>query len=349
MRRQWLTIVWVAAVVCRQLGAQSAAGDSAEVHAGKGAELMLNQAFAAAQAEFEKALELNPKLTRARLQLGTCLFAQGLNDEARHEFERVQEESGESPATDYYLGRLDLLSGDAKGAIRRLSKLVSNAAFPQAAFYLGMAYVAAEDLKSGISWLEEAAKQQPRDFRIHYRLARAYTLAGRKEDAERELKLYTQYIGDQKNTETMVRDCNTALTSQPIERVREACMKLLDPNDAEKLVLLGQLYGGAGQFSDAIEPLKRATQIDPLSFEAWHNLGLSYFRLERYQEARQPLERAASLHPDYFGTLNLLGATLYMLGDDRAALPVLERAHRLQPDDRQIAEALENLRAAQKK
>lgn len=329
--------------------AQTGGVGTAEMHAGKGAQLMLAQSFTEAQAEFERALALDPKLARARVQLGACLFAQGLNDLARREFERVQREAGESPAVEYYLGRLDLLSNDHAGAIRRLTTLAADPAYPQASFYLGMAYVSSGDMKSGLRWLEQAAKLNPRDFRVHYRLARAYTLAGRAADAEREFKLYNEFTDEQKRTETLVRDCSTALASQPVELARETCKRMLDPNDPEKLVLLGQLFGSAGKFADAIAPLERATQLDRLSFEAWHNLGLSYFRLERYKEARLPLERAAELHPDFFGTVNLLGATLYMLGDDAAALPVLERAHRLEPNDRQVAAVLEQLRAALKK
>ena len=329
--------------------AQTSGAGTAEVHAGKGAELMLSGSFPEAQAEFERALALDPRLPRARLQLGACLFAQGLNDLARGEFERLLKEAGDAPAIEYYLGRLDLLSDDHAGAIRRLTPLAADPAYPQASFYLGMACVSSGDVKSGLRWLEQAVKLNPRDFRVHYRLARAYALAGRSAEADREFKLYSQFTDEEKRTEKLVRECSTALGSQPLDSAREVCKRMSDPNDPDKLILLGQLFGSAGKFGDAIAPLERATQLDRASFEAWHNLGLTYFRLERYQDARVPLERAAALHPDFFGTLNLLGATLYTLGDDAAALPVLERAHRLEPDDRQVAAVLEELRAARKK
>jgi Flp pilus assembly protein TadD len=109
------------------------------------------------------------------------------------------------------------------------------------------------------------------------------------------------------------------------------------------------LFGDAGAFAEALEPLNRAVQLDPNSFEAWHNLGVTYFRLNQYKEARAPLEKAVALRPEFYGSVVLLGATLYMLGDDAAALPVLERAHRLNPADAQTAAVLEKLRAAQKK
>lgn len=334
---------------CLRLSGQATVAEDAEVHAGKGTQLMQSRSFTDAQAEFEQALALDPKLARARLQLGACLFAQGLNDEARREFERIQRESGDSPALKYYLGRLDLLSDNFASAIRRLTPLAADPAYPHASFYLGMAYLSSGDVKAGIGWMERAVKLNPRDFRVHYRLARAYALAGRSDAAEREFKLYTEFTGDQKSTEKLARECNTALVSEPIEQAREVCQRMLDPNDPDKLILLGQLFGSAGKFSDAIAPLQHAAQLDPASFEAWHNLGLTYFRLERYQQARVPLERAAALNPDSFGTLNVLGATLYMLGDDADALPVLERANRLNPNDVQVATTLKQLRAAQKK
>jgi Flp pilus assembly protein TadD len=201
----------------------------------------------------------------------------------------------------------------------------------------------------GITWLERAAKVQPRDYRVHYRLARAYTSAGREQDATREYNLYGHLRDEHKNTETDVRACTTALRSEPLDAAREICHRVYDPNDPDKLTLLGQLFGDAGAYAEALEPLKRAVQLDPTSFEAWHNLGVTLFRLNRYGEARAPLEKAVALRPEYYGSVVLLGATLSMLGDDDAALPVLERAHRLNPNDAQTAEILERLRAGRKK
>ncbi|HKW19616.1 MAG TPA: tetratricopeptide repeat protein [Terriglobales bacterium] len=107
--------------------------------------------------------------------------------------------------------------------------------------------------------------------------------------------------------------------------------------------------GDAGAFDAALNPLKRAVQLDPKSFEAWHNLGVTYFRLQRYTEAREALEKAVALRPEFYGSVVLLGATLYTLGDDDAALPVLEHAHRLNPADTQTTNVLEKLSAGRHK
>jgi Flp pilus assembly protein TadD len=306
---------------------------------------MQQQSYEQAAAEFEHALQIQPRLHAARYQLGICFFALGRNEESRREFEQLRQQAGPSHQIAYYLGRLLLLSGDAGGAIRELGPLTSDAKIPDASYYLGLAFVSAGDQTSGIQWLERATRALPQDYHVHFRLARLYASAGRKADSEREYALYNKYRDVERHTEERMRACSSALDAQTTAvQAPEACVNLADQNDPEKLVLLGQLYGDHGDFADAAQPLLRATQLDPGSYDAWHNLGLSYFRLKRYQEARQPLEKAVALRPDLFDTLNLLGATLYLLGDDKAALPVLEKAHQLRPDDAQLKAALDQIR-----
>ena len=283
-----------------------------EAHVGKGTQLMQQQLFEAAAKEFEQALTLNPSDPRAHFQFAVCLLSLGRNDEARQQFEQVRKLGGESRYLTYDLGRLDLLSNDYASAIRRLGSVVEDPPFPDTAFHLGVAYVSSGDVSAGIKYLERAAKVLPR-------------------------------------TETEARACTTALHSQSLEAAREVCHRLFEPNDPEKLTLLGQLFGDAGAFDAALDPLNRAVKLDPKSFEAWHNLGVTYFRLQRYTDAREALEKAVALRPEFYGSVVLLGATLYILGDDDAALPVLEHAHRLNPADTQTMNVLEKLSAGRQK
>lgn len=316
-----------------------------EAHLSRGSQLMKQQLFDEAAGEFKKALALDPQDPRAHFEHAVCFMSLGRNDEARSEFEQLQKKHGESPYTTYYLGQLDLLSNDYPSAIKRLGAVAGDAAFPDAPFHLGSAYLSSGDVQNGIKWLERAVQQQPNDYRVHYRLARAYSTADRQPDATREYSLYTKLLNDHKTTETDVRACTDALRTQLPPAAQSVCHRMFDPNDPEKLTLLGQLYGDGGAFEQALDPLQRAAQLDPNSYEAWHNLGLTYFRLQRYKEARSPLEKAVALHPEAYGSIVILGATLYMLGDDAAALPVLEHAHRLNPGDAQTEEVLVKLRA----
>jgi Flp pilus assembly protein TadD len=310
---------------------------------------MQGQLLEAAASEFEQALAINAADPKAHFQFGVCLLSLGRNDEAHSQFEQVRKLAGESRYVTYYLGRLDLLSNDYATAIKRLGSVVEDPPFPDTAFHLGVAYISSGDAAAGTKWLERAVKLLPRDYRIHYRLARAYSSTEHDKEAAREYDLYTQLRDEHKNTEKEVRDCTTALRTDPISAAREVCHRIYDPNDADKLTLLGQLFGDAGAFAEALDPFQRAASMDPNSFEVWHDLGLTYFRLNRYREARGPLERAVALRPEFYGSVVLLGGTLYLLGDDDAALPVLEHALRLNPLDAETTAVVEKLRAARRK
>lgn len=311
----------------------------------KGEQLMQHQLFQAAASQFELALKRKPGDARARFEYAVCLMSLGRDDAARKQFEMVQKRAGKSPYVTYYLGRLDLLSNDYASAIRRLALIAAKPPFPDTDFYLGVAYVSSGKLAEGRKWLERAERLMPKDYRVHYRLARVYMREGRRQDADHEFALYTRYRNERKDTEKDVRACTAALRSEPLASAQQVCHHMYSPNDPAKLTLLGQLYGDAGAYQDALAPLQRAVKLDPGSFEAWQDLGLTYFRLRQYSSARAPLEKAVALRPDYYPSVVLLGATLYMLGEDEAALPILERAHRLNPGDVQTAAVIQKLQA----
>jgi Flp pilus assembly protein TadD len=328
--------------------AQPPARKDASSHVGKAVRLMQDRLYSEAAAEFEQALAIDPNNDEVRIRYATCLFAQQRNVEARKQFEIEGQRLGDRPGLTYYLGRLDLRANDFTSAIKKLAPLESDPALSDVSFYLGVAYTSAGQQARAQECLERAARKNPRDPEVHYRLGRVYSLAGRTNDADREYKLYRDWQESQRIAEQDGRECKEALRTQPIAQARIVCQRIADPKDSRRLILLGELYSANGSFSDAIEPLRQAVKLDPESFDGWNNLGLSLFRLKRYQEALAPLRKAASLNPQFFGTLTLLASTLHALGDDAAALPVLEQAHKLNPDDPQVTSRLEQLRAASK-
>jgi tetratricopeptide (TPR) repeat protein len=318
------------------LFAQPQAND-VEAHIGKGYQLVQEDRFDQAAAEFELALAGNPRLVRVRYQLAVCLFALGRREESQAQFNRLaQEISGDSKVL-YYLGRLRLMALDNDAAIQIFSKIVSQPPFPDTAFYLGCAYLAKRDVHEAVSMLERAQADAPRDYRVPYRLARAYREAGRLKEAEREYQRSSELRQHYNNAAEELAACDAALKNGPIAEARAVCVRMADPNDPDKLTSLGMVYGENGAYSEAIGPLERAAKLDPDSFEIFHNLGLSYFRTRRYADARPALERAVSLRPDFFGSNALLGAALFTLKEDQLAYPVLVHAYELEPGDRESA------------
>jgi tetratricopeptide (TPR) repeat protein len=314
-----------------------AAENGAEAHVGKGYEFVQQERYKDAAIEFQAALAIDPGLVRARYQLAVSLFALGERDESQRQFERVREETADDENVLYYLGRLHLLVGENGAAIQIFRKIATNPPFPDTSFYLGCAYLAKGNVREAISALEHAEAKAPRDFRIPYRLARAYQQSGRTTEAEKEFQRSSALREGYNDAARESGECSDALRSQLIAEARRVCERMADPNDPDKLTSLGIIYGEHGAYDEAIAPLEKAAKLDPESFEIFHNLGLSYFRLRRYTEARAALEKAVSLRPDFFGSNALLGAVLFALKEDEFAYPVLVHANELEPGNRDTA------------
>lgn len=313
---------------------------AAQAHLGKGYEFEKDDRFANAAAEFGAALALDPKLPRARYQLAVCYFALGRQDDARREFVRLRADTHADPSVIYFIGRLDLREHKLDAAIHEFQSIAANPPFPDTTYYLGSAYLDKADLPSAEQWFKRARPLNPRDFRIPDHLARIYQREGHSSEAENE---YAESAKLRQNYNEAGEDgekCSAALDKGDAEAEREACAKLDQPDDPDRLTVLGMIYGRHAHYTEAVEPLRRAAELDPDSYEIQHNLGLTYFRLKLYQEARGPLERAVALRPDFFDSNALLGATLFALRQDSEAYSVLNHAHRLNPEDADTIELL---------
>ena len=50
-----------------------------------------------------------------------------------------------------------------------------------------------------------------------------------------------------------------------------------------------------GEFEKAVEHFRKATELDPNHFEAWHSLGMACMKLQKYPEAIEAYQRSLSL------------------------------------------------------
>ena len=320
--------------------AQTDAARAAQVHVGRGYELEKDERFAGAAEEFAAALAIAPHLDRIRYQLGVCYFALGRDQDARRQFERLRGGNRTDPSVVYFLGRLDLAEHDSEAAIREFLKIVHEPPFPDTAYYLGSAYLEKGDLTASEKWLRVSEPLNPRDFRIPDHLARVCQRQGRTADAEKAYARAARLRQNYNSAAVEALACSKSLETSAADASRSECEKLYQPDDPDRLTLLGMIYGQHGHYEDAAAPLQRAAVLDPGSYEIQHNLGLTFFRLKRYDEARVPLERAVSLRPDFFDSSALLGTALFLLKDDLGAYDALHHARELNPQDRDTAEML---------
>lgn len=321
----------------RQIGS----GDTPEAHLGAGYEYLKNNRYEAAASEFRAALALNPKLVlQARFPLAVSLFESHQTAESRHEFEVVRRAVGDHPNVEYYLGRLDLTDGKLDAAIQELSKAAAKPPFPDTAYYLGSAYLKRHDLVLAEKWLRKAAELAPNDSAVQYRLGLLYSEGGRKEEAQKAFARSEQMRQRDAEVDKLRLECNQKLDRGSMDQARPVCDQLFDSDDADKLTMLGTIYGQHGDYEDALKPLRRAAELSPDSPQMQYNLAFDYARLNRFAEAREPLAKAVKRWPDLFPLNALYGAVLYNLGEERPAYEALRRAHELNPQDPGAADSL---------
>jgi Flp pilus assembly protein TadD len=61
-----------------------------------------------------------------------------------------------------------------------------------------------------------------------------------------------------------------------------------------------------GDLEAAVEHFRKATELDPKHFDAWHSLGMAYMKLQRYPEAIEAGKKAIEINPqDQFARVSL--------------------------------------------
>jgi len=101
----------------------------------------------------------------------------------------------------------------------------------------------------------------------------------------------------------------------------------LEPGNATVQRRYGLLLFNLGRMSDAIAAMRKAIELDPLSFSAWNSLGLVYLAdASRFREAREAFDRALAVNPESsFANCNL--GTLELLeGHVQESLDLFRRA-----------------------
>src|SRR5579862_3886408 len=163
-----------------------------------GAAYMNQQLFEKALKCFQKADELDPKLTIARLNEGIAYLNLQKIDKAKFALEEAAKQDPKSPYAWYNLGLLAKNTGDAQAAIgdfKRVTEIDPNDA--DTWYFLGASYVQARQFPQAIDAFQHALKINPLHASAEFGLSRAYQQSGDVDQARENLKKF-QYITQNK-------------------------------------------------------------------------------------------------------------------------------------------------------
>ncbi|HEX5548260.1 MAG TPA: toll/interleukin-1 receptor domain-containing protein [Ktedonobacterales bacterium] len=99
----------------------------------------------------------------------------------------------------------------------------------------------------------------------------------------------------------------------------------------DDLITRGKALREQGKHAEALALFERATQLDPNSYLAWHNVGYSLDDVQRYEQALVAYDRAIDLNRNDAAVWYNKGITLYNLQRYGDALAAYEQTVALDP------------------
>ncbi len=99
----------------------------------------------------------------------------------------------------------------------------------------------------------------------------------------------------------------------------------LDPDNATAWFRLAILHAQTGRLDEALEEIRRAQELEPLTLNYGANLGMFLYLDRDYAAARKELERILALDPAFDHGRAVLGRVLLAQGDAAAAIEQFRR------------------------
>ena len=316
------------------------------------------QDFAAAIVPLQKFLAEKDDFAYAHFQLGYAYTGLQKTKEARGEYERAMQLDPKMPEAALNLGIL-LVNEEPSAAVaplRRAVELLPTQSRPRT--LLGLAYEKSGDTKNAESAYETALALEPKDTETSLHLAQLYLRENRPREAEAKFAAVLSVEPESRTALAGVAQClelqnkpeaadayRNYLKIQPGDAVaREHLVHLLIANgkndealaelekvEAEKspsvdsLKLRADVLIGQKKWDDAISVLKQAVVQAPGDAQLRGGLGRTYLQRRDFVNAEKELKAAIQLDPKNLTYWKDLTSTSYLAAEYPATLALLDR------------------------
>lgn len=96
-------------------------------------------------------------------------------------------------------------------------------------------------------------------------------------------------------------------TGEEVREITDESGFVREMGPAEIEYQSAQQFLASGDYTDAVDHLRRATELKPTYLEAWSDLGKTLTTMQEYEAAIPPLEKALELSPGNEGLIGYLG------------------------------------------
>jgi Flp pilus assembly protein TadD len=281
-----------------------------------------------AQAEYERAATLDPKMSAAYVNLGMLLLDAGENASAVSPLRKAVELLPAETRPRYLLAVALDRSGDRAGATEAFTELLHlDPNNITAINYLGWAALHAGRPADAETKFRHATEVEPKGAEGMRGLAESLE-AQKKPEAVAAYRHYLELMpGDPTVRAHLVR----LLMNQG---ENDAALAELDRGEAakpsvESLKLRADIQIAQKKWSDAIATLQRAVALAPSDAQLRGGLGRTYLQVRDFPNAEKELKVAIQLDSRNADSWKDLGSTYYLSQDYPAALAVFDRLDQL--------------------
>jgi tetratricopeptide (TPR) repeat protein len=316
-----------------------------------GMTLQLYKQYAAADACYQRAIEIEPGAFRWRYLLAIARHDDGRTKDAIAAVRDALRLDPEYAPAYAKLSEWLLLDGDARAARAAAEEAVRRTpASVRAHVALGKAVEASDGAASAMATFQKAVAIAPADAAARYQLAMAYRQMGRLEEARAELALHESYrervsIEDDPllqelqeryaGADMWIRLGKSLLEQREFSKAERFFKRALEL-DRQAILAHANLiavYGEMGRWREAEAAYREAAAIDAGNWQAHFNYGILEAKRGEYRRAEDALRAVIAAKPDEADAHAALAATLARLHQARQAEEHYATALALQPEN----------------
>jgi tetratricopeptide (TPR) repeat protein len=328
-------------------------GDTAEIHMAFGRAYGDSDFQSRAVAEFQRAIEENPRLSGAHYLLAAALLMTNGDESHMQAAEaELQKELAVSPRDSMTYAALGKIASNRKRyaeAETYLKKAISLAPQnPDAYLFLGQVYSntnrsaeAETALRECILLTTDVSRNRYQVQNAHFLLGRILMQKGQQTAAHAEMeiarKLANQTLSQDKSKLAALIDTSgsadaqvassslaaTAVDSLALHKI-EAMKEQITPAAADSYNNLGAIAATNSDYTGAVAYFQRAAVWNPSIEGLDYNWARAAFAGAKYADAIPPVSRYLKSHPDDTGARSVLAISQFMTGDYHGCVETLQ-------------------------